>query len=179
MRKPLFLDRDGVLNRDIAPYMADRSQLEIFPYTVESLTRLDRAGFDLFVFSNQQGVALRITPSEELDAITEAIQSVLRPYGFEIRRFYYCTALDSEGHPWRKPSPGMILAAGQEFGFDPAGAFVIGDNRTDIEAGRRAGCRPLLVLSGVTPDDGRWTQWESQPEAVFSTLNEAVDYVLK
>lgn len=177
MRRPLFLDRDGVLNEDITPYMARRDQLRIFPWTVEALTRLDRAGYDLYAISNQQGVALGITPPEELDAITEAIQDALRPQGFEIRKFYYCTANDRDQHPWRKPSPGMILAAAEEFGFDPAGAFLIGDKWTDIEAGARAGCRPLLVQSGVTPKDAP-TDWPYPPERVFPTLLEAAQWIV-
>jgi len=178
MRKPIFIDRDGVLNRDITPYLAHLDQLEIFPYTVDALERLHHAGFDIYVVSNQQGVALGITTPEELDRITEAIQAPLRARGFEVRKFYYCTWHDRDKHPWRKPSPGMILAAGEEFGFDPAGAFMIGDKWADIEAGARAGCRPLLVHTGVTPLDDDGSGWNYPPEAVFSTLVEAVDYVL-
>ncbi len=178
MRKPIFLDRDGVLNRDITPYLAKLEQLEIFSYTVDCLERLHRAGYDMYVASNQQGVALGITSADELERITEAIQSPLRERGFEIRKFYYCTWHDRDQHPWRKPSPGMLLAAAEEFGFDPAGAFMIGDKWTDIEAGSRAGCRPLLVQTGVTAPDADMSGWTYAPEAVFPTLVEAVDYML-
>ena len=73
-RKPLFLDRDGVLNRDITPYVSKVEEFDVFPWTVEALTMLDRAGFDLYVISNQQGVALGITPPEELETMLEARQ---------------------------------------------------------------------------------------------------------
>lgn len=178
MGRPIFLDRDGVLNRDITPYLARLDQLEIFPYTVDALERLHQAGFDMYVASNQQGVALGITDAAELEAITEAIQAPLRARGFEIRKFYYCIWHDREKHPWRKPSPGMLLAAAEEFGFDPTGAFMIGDKWTDIEAGSRAGCRPLLVHTGVTATGDDGSGWNYPPEAVFPTLVEAVDYVL-
>lgn len=177
-RRPLFLDRDGVLNVDIAPYVSRLSQLKIFDYTPKSLARLHNAGFDLYVVSNQQGVSLRITPQEELDAMSETIQDALRPLGASIKKFYYCTAFDRDKHPWRKPSPGMILSAGEEFGFDPAGSFLIGDKWSDIEAGARAGCRPLLVLSGVTPNDQSWARWQHRPEQVFPTLIEATDWII-
>lgn len=178
MRKPIFLDRDGVLNRDITPYLATLGQLELFSYTADALERLHDAGYDLYVISNQQGVALGITEPDELDRITEAIQYPLRQRGFEIRKFYYCVWHDRDKHPWRKPSPGMILAAAEEFGFDPTGAFIIGDKWTDIEAGARAGCRPLLVHTGVTPQEEDGSDWTFPPERVFPTLMEAVDYVL-
>ncbi|MEQ1823126.1 MAG: HAD family hydrolase [Fimbriimonadaceae bacterium] len=175
-RKPLFLDRDGVLNEDIKPYVSHRSKLKLFPYTVEALCLLNQAGYDLYVISNQQGVSLGITPQRELEAMVEMIQSPLRESGFEIRRFYHCTARDSDNHPWRKPSPGMILSASEEFDFDPTGAFVIGDKWSDIEAGARAGCRGLLVKTGVTEDDS-YKQWKYPPEQVFENLLEAAQWV--
>lgn len=177
MRKPLFLDRDGVLSKDVSPYVCSMDQFQLFPWTAECLHRLHQAGFDLYVVSNQQGVALGLTPLEVLDGVTAAIQSSLDPYSFRIKKFYYCTAHDGEDHPWRKPMPGMLRAAAEEFGFDPAGAFLIGDWWKDMAAARAAGCRPLLVLSGVAQGDD-WLGWEAQPEAVFPTLVEAVDYVL-
>lgn len=178
MGKPLFLDRDGVLNEDITPYVSHLSKLNIFPYTVNSLVRLSRAGFDLYVVSNQQGVSLGITPASELEAMVALFQELLRPFDVQIKKFYHCTALDSERHPWRKPSPGMILSAAEEFGFDPTGAFMVGDKWSDLEAGARAGCRPLLVLSGVTHDDESWQTWNFPPEQVFATLAEATDWIL-
>ncbi|MFY9233219.1 MAG: HAD family hydrolase [Fimbriimonadaceae bacterium] len=176
MRRPIFLDRDGVLNVDPSPYVSRVEDLEIFPYTIDALVRLDRAGYDIYVVSNQQGVALGITPIEELPKIDEAFQSLLRPHGFEIKKFYYATSHKSENHPWRKPGSGMILAAAEEFGLDPRGAFMVGDKETDLIAGKAAGCRPLLVLTGRR--SGGWESYECQPEAVFPTLSEAVDYVI-
>jgi len=174
-KNPLFLDRDGVLNVDITPYVSRVELLEIFPWTVPALKLLANE-YDFYVVSNQQGVSLGITPQAELDKITAAIQEACRKEGFEIRKFYHCTAKDSEKHPWRKPSPGMILSAAEEFGFDPAGAFLIGDKWSDIEAGTRAGCRPLLVMSGVTTDNAYET-WSHKPERVFPTLLEAAEWI--
>lgn len=178
MRKPIFIDRDGVINVDISPYVSRLELFQMFPWTVEALTLLDRAGYDIYVISNQQGVALGITPAEELEKINAALQAALAPHGFGVRKFYYCTALASENHPWRKPSPGMILAARDEFGLNLEGAFMIGDKEIDVECGLRAGCRPLLVLSGVTHGQS-WTKWAHQPEAAFENLLEAARYVVE
>jgi D-glycero-D-manno-heptose 1,7-bisphosphate phosphatase len=175
-RKPLFLDRDGVLNRDIDPYVARISQLEIFPYTGEALRMLHEAGYDFYVVSNQQGVSLGITSPEALEQMSEAIQNVVRPYGFEIRKFYYCT-WRSESHPWRKPACGMLHAARDEFGIDLEGAFVIGDKWSDIQMGAVAGCRPLLVMTGVTAPGTRWDQWRYPPERAFENLLEAARWI--
>lgn len=178
MGKPIFIDRDGVLNVDVSPYVSRLEQLQIFPWVEESLVKLHESGFDVYVISNQQGVALGITSPEELERMTEALQGLTRRHGFEIKAFYHCTALDSEKHPWRKPSPGMILAAKEEHGLSLEQAFFIGDKWSDIECGARAGCRPLLVLTGVTAPEG-WKDWKYQPEKVFPTLKEAVDWVVE
>lgn len=175
-KRPLFLDRDGVLNVDVTPYLARPDQLQIFPWTIPAL-KLLAPYFDFYVVSNQQGVALGITKAEDLETITEQIRSAGREEGVEFEKFYYCTYRDSENHPWRKPSPGMILSAAEEFGFDPAGAFLIGDKWSDIEAGARAGCRPLLVMTGVTTDDGH-ADWKYPPEMVFPTLLEAAEWIV-
>ncbi len=176
-RRPVFLDRDGVLNVDISPYVSSLSQLEVFPWTVEALTILDRAGFDIYVISNQQGVALGITPPEELDKMNQAIQDMLAPHGFQIRKFYYCTASDAENHPWRKPQPGMVFAACEDFQLSTKGRFLVGDKDTDMECAFRAGCRPLLVLSGVTAR-GEARSFPHPPEAEFETLLEAANYIV-
>jgi D-glycero-D-manno-heptose 1,7-bisphosphate phosphatase len=174
-RKHIFLDRDGVLNVDVSPYVTKPEQLQIFPWTAPTLKRLYEAGFDMYVVSNQQGVALGITAPEMLDYVSEAIQSTIRPQGFEIKKFYYCTAHDGEEHPWRKPNPGMLQAAAEEFGFDPKGAFMVGDWWKDMSAARAAGCRPLLVMSGVCKGE-EYKKWPDQPEAIFPTLVEAAEY---
>jgi len=176
-RKPIFLDRDGVLNVDLTPYVSSAEDLELLPGTVEAIRRLDAAGFDAYVISNQQGVSLGLTPPEALDAIDEKIQSALQPYGVRIRRFYYCTSLDSACDPCRKPAPGMIYRARDEFGLDVDGAFLVGDKGTDVECARRAGCRPLLVLTGVARDR-EWEAWAHKPEKVFPDLLAAVEYVI-
>lgn len=177
MGKPIFLDRDGVINEDISPYVTSLDQLKVFPWTGAALGRLCAAGYDIYVVSNQQGVALGITPPELLEEANKHILEAIAPHGATIKKFYYCTAHDGENHPWRKPSCGMLLAAAAEFDFNPAGAFMIGDKDTDLIAGVGAGCRPLLVLSGVTAEE-EVALLEVQPEAVFPNLSEAVDFVL-
>lgn len=178
MRKPIFIDRDGVLNRDITPYVSHLEHLEIFPYTVQALKLLHDAGYDIFVVSNQQGVSLGITPQEELDKMVDAIQAELAKEGFSIKKFYHCTFHNRENHPWRKPSPGMILSACEEHGYSPEGAYLIGDKWSDIEAGARAGCKTILVLSGVTADRKEWEGWKYPPDHVFPTLLQAAHFVV-
>lgn len=175
-RKPLFLDRDGVLNVDVTPYVSRLEEFEVFPWTVEALTLLDRNGYDLYVVSNQQGVAKGITPEAELNRMEDHLQSLLSPQGFRIRKFYYCKALKGENSELRKPRPGMVFAARDEFGLDLSGAFLIGDKDTDIECAHHAGLRPLLVMTGVT-SPGEELEWAFPPERVFPDLREAAEWI--
>ena len=151
--------------------------MQLFPWTVDALVRLDRAGFDVYVISNQQGVARGITPIEELAKIDAAIQGALAPHGVSVRKFYYCLSHDGENDPCRKPSPGMLLKARDEFGLTLEGAFFVGDKDTDMQCGRSVGCRTVLVLSGVTSaEEAR--NLNPQPERIVAHLGAAVDYVL-
>jgi D-glycero-D-manno-heptose 1,7-bisphosphate phosphatase len=176
-RRPLFLDRDGVINRDLKPYIATADELEVFPWTLDALEILDGAGFDFYIVSNQQGVGKGVISPLELEKQTQKIEALLATRRLRIKRFYYCIALAEENHPWRKPGCGMIQAAEEEFHVDARGAFMIGDRWSDIEAGHRAGCRPLLVMSGGTEDES-WKSWEYLPEQVFPSLLEAAKWIV-
>ncbi len=178
VRKPIFLDRDGVINEDINPYVLHENQLKLFPWAIHSLKMLHDAGFDIYIISNQQGIAKGMMSESDLDKISQKIQNLLRPHGFQIAKFYYATAHSSEKHHWRKPESGMLYAARDEFHLQLEGAFFIGDKDTDIQCARQAGCRPLLVYSGVT-EKGETQSWKYQPEADFPTLSEAILYVLE
>lgn len=176
MKRAVFLDRDGVLNVDLAPYVTCAEDLRIFPFVGECLGLLANAGFELFVVSNQQGVAKGITPPEELPKMNAMLRAVAAEHGAEIREIYYCTAHRSENHPWRKPSPGMLLSAAEQYGVDLSRSFLIGDKWSDIEAGARAGVTTVLVLTGVT--NSGWEQWDYRPDHVCESLVEAVEWVV-
>jgi len=177
-RRPIFLDRDGVINVDLDPYVTSADDFRLFPWTVDALETLDRAGYDIYVVSNQQGVALGLYTEETLREIDAKLQAAVAPRGFQIRRIYYCTLLRSEAGDHRKPGPGMVFQARDEFGLDLSGAFLIGDQPTDIECAHRAGLRPILVLSGVSRA-GDWHEWPYQPERVFPNLLEAAEWIAR
>ena len=99
-RKPIFLDRDGVINEDINPYVLHENQLMLFPWAIQSLKMLHDAGFDIYIISNQQGVAKGMMSESDLDKISQKIQNLLHPHGFQIAKFYYATAHASENHHW-------------------------------------------------------------------------------
>lgn len=146
-RRAAFLDRDGTLN--LRPgdheYVSHVDDFEWLPEAPEAVAALASAGYFLAVVSNQRGVALGVTTQDTLRAIEQRIQRRLEPLGCAIDVFRYCVHDHDEGCSCRKPEPGMLLAIGSDFGIDLARSWMIGDQDSDMRAGRAAGCRTALI----------------------------------
>ena len=144
----VFLDRDGVLNEAIRcdgkPYPPrDLGQFAITAGARASLDALKREGFLLVVVTNQPDVARGRVSRAEVDAINAKLAGCLPLDAIEV-----CEHDDKEHCDCRKPKPGMILRAQQKLDIDLARSFMVGDRWRDIEAGRRAGCRTVLIGEG-------------------------------
>jgi D-glycero-D-manno-heptose 1,7-bisphosphate phosphatase len=145
VNRAVFLDRDGVLNRQLvrdghAYAPGSPADLEILPGVPESLARLRAAGFILIVVTNQPDVVRALITRAGVEAIHQAMRRML-PLD-DIRVCYHD---DADGCACRKPSPGMLYAAAVEHDVTLAGSFMIGDRWRDIEAGHRAGCTTVMV----------------------------------
>jgi D-glycero-D-manno-heptose 1,7-bisphosphate phosphatase len=151
----VFFDRDGTLIEE-AHYCADPARVKLLPGVPAALQRLKQAGFLTFVITNQSGLGRGLITETEYRAV-EA--EMLRQAGAGlIDAIYFCADLPDAGSPRRKPAPGMVLEAAAEHGIDLARSYFIGDKASDIECGRRAGTRTILVRTGYgagqdcTPD---------------------------
>ncbi len=143
----VFLDRDGTLNVKPAAgeYVERPGSLELVPGAAEAVRALNRAGVWTGVVTNQRGVALGLMSRDDLHAIHECLRRLLAAEGAFLDAIYACThqigACDC-----RKPAPGMLLQAQREHpGLDFAHAAIVGDSLNDIEAGRRAGVRTVMI----------------------------------
>lgn len=170
--RAVFLDRDGVLNRAIVrdgrPYPpAAVGELEITPDADHALRRLRDAGFRLVVVTNQPDVARGIQTVQGVESIHAALAASL-----PIDEFRVCYHHDADGCRCRKPAPGMLLDAAAASGLNLHQSFLIGDRWRDIEAGRRAGCRTVLV------GDGYSERVDIRPHGRVESLNDAVDWIL-
>ncbi len=172
MRKAIFLDRDGVINRakvlNGKPYPpSDISELEILPGVSEALCRLHDAGFYLIVVTNQPDVARGKQTREAVESIHQILQAKL-----PLDKISVCFHDDDDQCSCRKPSPGMLIDAAREFELDIASCFMIGDRWRDVEAGERAGCTTIFIDYGYD---------EAQPERVHAkvkSLLEASEWIL-
>src|ERR1035441_3574015 len=144
-RRAVFFDRDGTLMED-AHYCALPILVKVFPGVPDALRRLKDAGFAVVIISNQSGIGRGLITEAQYRAVQEEF---LRQAGRgSVDASYYCP--DAPGVPssCRKPDPGMVLAAAEAHHIDPAASYFVGDKSVDIECGRRAGTRTVLVLTG-------------------------------
>jgi len=155
----IFLDRDGVLNEVVydtrtgtceAP--SAPADVTLVPGAAEALRLLSAAGFRLVVVSNQPGAAKGNVSQATLDAVHRAVAHALDAGGAAIDAWRYCFHHSDAGDvcDCRKPQPGLLVEAAHTLGLDLAASWMIGDADTDVEAGRRVGCRTALVLNPLT-----------------------------
>lgn len=157
MRRAIFLDRDGVINRAVVrdgkPYPpANLAEMELLPGVANALGALHNAGFILIVVTNQPDVA-RGTISK---AVVEEINNYLGS-SLPIDEFRTCYHDSGDGCDCRKPLPGAIIAAAQKYQIDLSKSYMVGDRWRDIEAGHRAECKTIFIDYGYN---------EKQPESV-------------
>lgn len=158
--KAVFLDKDGTLVEDI-PYNINPSLIQLTPNAGAALQLLHQAEYALIIISNQSGVARGYFAESALAVVEESIRSHLAHLGVPLTGFYYCPhhpegivrsyAIECD---CRKPSPGLIVKAAEEHQLDLAQSWFVGDILHDIEAGRAAGCRTILI------DNGNETEWD-------------------
>lgn len=159
----VFLDKDGTLVEDV-PYNVNPARVRLAAGAAEGLPRLAAAGWRLAVVSNQSGVARGYFPERALKGVEARLRELLGDIGLSLAGFFYCphhpkgTAVKyAVACDCRKPAPGLVLAAARELGTDPRDCWMVGDILDDMEAGRRAGCRTVLI------DNGNETEWVPGP----------------
>ena len=170
LRRAVFFDRDGTLMEDTG-YCGDPSLVRLYPGVPTALAALKRAGFLVFVITNQSGIGRGLITEDQYHAVQAEF---LRQIGAHtIDASYYCS--DAPGTPSsrRKPEPGMVLEAAADFGVDLPESYVIGDKAGDIECGRRAGTRTIQVLTGY----GR--EQPAKPDLVAADAAQAVKRILE
>jgi D-glycero-D-manno-heptose 1,7-bisphosphate phosphatase len=148
MRKALFLDRDGVLNRERGDYTFSIEEFEVLLDVAESLAIAKQKGYLLIVISNQGGVSKRIFTQERVEVLHRMLCDELAAHNVTFDEVYYCTHHDEVGKCiCRKPNSGMLEKAIARFGIDPKTSVMIGDSQRDVEAAAKVGVRGVLIPS--------------------------------
>lgn len=167
----IFLDRDGTLMEEVN-YCSDPKDVHVFANAAGALRRLKAAGFKNIVITNQAGIGrgyfteaqYRAVEAEFLKQIGDGL----------IDGTYFCPDAPWENSPRRKPQPGMVLEAAEAHGIDLTRSFFVGDKIADVECGRNAGVRTVLVETGYGKD-----HHQSKPDFIAKDVEEAADIILK
>jgi len=173
MRRAVFIDRDGVVNRAILrdgkPYPPPTlSDLRLLPGVRDACRKLREAGFALILITNQPDIARGALNPAQVAEINGRLQRFL-----ELDDVRVCPHDDEARCDCRKPKPGLLLEAAQKFDIDLRQSYVVGDRWRDVEAGHRAGCRSIFVDHGYR---------ERQPDGPFlrvHSLREAANWILR
>jgi D-glycero-D-manno-heptose 1,7-bisphosphate phosphatase len=150
-RGAIFLDRDGVINVNRADHVKSWDEFEFIPGALESIRRLTKTGLPIFVITNQAIVNRKVITPDGLENIHERMIAEINKAGGSITKVYHCPHDTHEKCTCRKPEPGMLRQAAEEFEIDLTESFLIGDAWSDVEAGLAAGTRSILVMTGRGP----------------------------
>ena len=185
MRRAVFLDRDGTLVEE-AGYLDRLDRMVFFPYTVDAVRLLNRAGFAVIVVTNQAGIARGLLKESFIAEAHRHISERLAAGGARVDAYYYCPH-----HPkgvveelalrcnCRKPQPGMLMHAAEEHHIDLARSFVVGDRWHDVQLAQNVGATGILVRTGLgrreadSPADG------ITPAAIVDNLADAAAWILR
>src|SRR5947208_2442598 len=176
-RRAVFLDRDGVLNYNRHDHIKTPEEYVPIPGAAEAVARLKRTGWAVVIVSNQSGLARGLFDQEALAAIMAKMQSVLAAAGGAADAVYYCPHAPGAGCDCRKPAPGLLLRAAREHALDLERSYLVGDKACDIECGRAAGLRTVLVATGL-PEE-RPDPAVVRPDHQARDLSEAVAWILQ
>ena len=145
----VFIDRDGVVNEQhTGKYVNSWRDFAFLPGALDAFAALCQADTPTFIVTNQGGVGRGFLSAASLDDIHNRMVQAIRSTGGRVDAIIHCPHAPTAGCPCRKPRPGMLLTLADRFKVGLEDATFVGDNITDLEAGRDAGCTTMLVATG-------------------------------
>jgi len=156
--KLIILDRDGVINFNSEHHICSPEEWQPIPQSLESIAKLNRAGYTIAVASNQSGLAKGLFNLEILQQIHNKMYNELAKVGGRIEKIFFCPHYTQDNCRCRKPRPGLLFDIADYFDISLENVPMVGDSPCDIEAARNAGAQPVLVLTGRGQDTANDTQ---------------------
>jgi histidinol-phosphate phosphatase family protein len=188
MRKAVFLDRDGVINEN-GSKIDSPEKFEMIDGVPESIKRLNEAGFLVIIVTNQPEIAKGFFGFVELENVHKHMKELLEKQGARIDSIYVCPHHPEKGFPGevpelkmkcecRKPEPGMILRAITDNSIDPAQSWIVGDSKSDIIAGQKAGLKTILLTASGGSGSEQEKELECAPDFEAPSLREAAEIIV-
>jgi D,D-heptose 1,7-bisphosphate phosphatase len=177
MNRAVFLDRDGVINKDV-DLLSSINEIKLIDGSYEAVRILNKLGFKVIVVTNQPGVAKGHFTEDDVNSVNEEIKKRFASKGAVIDAFYYCPHHPDRGFAGerpeykiecncRKPKIGMLERAAKDFDLNLESCFIIGDRTVDMKTGENAGCRKILVRTGYA---GRDNKYNAVPDFIADDL---------
>lgn len=176
----VFLDRDGVINKDSPEYVKSWSEFEFLPGSIEAIRLLTEHNFTVIVITNQSIINRNMATPDDLEFTHSMMKKAVKEGGGEIKDIFFCPHAPEEGCSCRKPEPGLILKAMKKYRINADNSVMVGDSAKDIECAKRAGCRyALLVKTGnyqnaVSDLEGK----KIRPDHIANNLYEAAGWII-
>ena len=182
--KYVFIDRDGVINADPGArtkhgYVVEWEDFHFLPASREALKILADNGYKSVIVTNQQCVGKGHISEGALGELFLKMIEEINGFGGEVSKVYYCPHLKEENCACRKPEAGLFLKARQELKIERLDdKFFIGDSKHDVEAGKKAGLKTILVLSGNSKREDI-PKWKIKPDHICENLLEAARFIVR
>lgn len=173
--KAVFLDKDGTIKPDTSRNINSNSAM-LNEGVIEGLQLLQSNGYLLVVVTDRLGASKGKVSPDQVDEVSKALSTICSKIGIYLDGFYTCIHHPEGNCECRKPNPGLLLQAASEMDIDLSCSWMIGDILNDVEAGKKAGCKTILI------DDGEETEWKinehRNPEYKARDLAEAARFIL-
>lgn len=176
MNKAIFLDRDGVIIENRPNYVRSWADVEFIQESLSALARLRDSTYKIVIITNQAGIGHGVISRATVDEINERLVHVIQSANGRVDKIYLCPHKPSDGCNCRKPKPGLILDAVQDFNIDLKQSILIGDNISDVQVGINAGVgRVVLVRTGLGIESAAKLQAEGLHDVpIYSNLSQAL-----
>ena len=180
MQHVVFLDRDGVINRDSPDYIKSWSEFEFLPGSLEALKQLTQNGFPIIIITNQSVIHRKMVSKKDLDFIHDMMKKAVQSNGGDIKDIFFCPHIPEDRCDCRKPNPGLIYRAQKRYQIDLETSIMVGDSAKDIECARNAGCGSAILVktgNGVAAEK-ILKEKMIQPDVIVRDLLEAVNWIV-
>ncbi len=171
----VFLDRDGTINEEIY-YLHETEKFELLPNAIKGIKKFQDMGYRIVIVSNQPGIGMGYYTKEDFFRVNREMLREFAEAGILIDKIYFCPHSKSEGCSCRKPNLALVNRAEEELNLDISHSLFIGDKTSDMETGRRAGMRTILVKTGFKGEDG---EFFGEPDFWADDLLDAANIVLE
>lgn len=181
LQRVVFLDRDGVINKDSPSYIKSWAEFEFLPGSLEAIRKLTLSGFEIIIITNQSAINRKIIAIDQLETMHTRLNEAVESNGGKIRDIFFCPHTPEEVCICRKPKPGLIYRARKKYQIDLERSAMVGDSAKDIECAKNAGCRyAILVKTGNgMKAENRLTEKAIYPDFVAQDLLDAANWTVR